>query len=103
LLAWAQNGRTDLEGTTMTNRRAKIAATATVLGLGALGGVALESNHGVPATTQSVAAAGGSVVTSASGAVSPAGQPVALRSSTARKPIVTRASGSGSGGARFDD
>ena len=36
----------------MTNRRAKIAATATVLGLGALGGVALGTNPGVPATGQ---------------------------------------------------
>jgi hypothetical protein len=91
----------------MTNRRAKIAATATVLGLGALGGVALESNHGVPAATQSAAGSGGtaSVVTSASGAVaSPTSQPVALRNATTRPPIVTRASGGGRlGGARFDD
>lgn len=88
----------------MTNRRAKIAATATVLGLGALGGVALESNHGVPATTQSVATAGGSVVTTASGAVVPTSQAVALHNASTRPPIVTRASGGGGlGGVRFDD
>lgn len=88
----------------MTNRRAKIAATATVLGLGALGGVALESNHGVPATTQSMASGAASVVTSASGAVTPTSQPVALHSATTRPPIVTRASGGGRlGGVEFDD
>lgn len=87
----------------MTNRRAQIAATATVLGLGALGGVALGTNHGVPAATQGVAGST-SVVTSASGAVAPASQPVALHSTTTRPPIVTRASGGGRlGGAGFDD
>jgi hypothetical protein len=92
----------------MTNRRAKIAASATVLGLGALGGVALGTNHGVPVATQQVAASAGSapVVTSASGATAaPAGQTIAIgtRSST-RPPIVTRASGAGAlRGAEFDD
>ncbi len=92
----------------MTNRRAKIAAGATVLGLGALGGVALGTNHGVPVATQRLAAGTGSapVVTSASGATAtPVSQPIALRtSSSTRPPIVTRASGSGAGrAAEFDD
>jgi hypothetical protein len=54
----------------MSNRRAKIAATATVLGLGALGGVALGTNPGAPGAGGQLAASGGSgsIVTSASGA-----------------------------------
>jgi hypothetical protein len=79
----------------MDNRRAKIAATATVLGLGALGGVALGTNQGLPAQ---VAQSGGggsvSVVTSASGTAAVTSQPVALsESAKPRPPIVTRASG----------
>lgn len=76
----------------MTNRRAKIAAGATVVGLGALGGVALGTNPGMPA--QQVASVNGSspVVTSASGAaVVPATKNAALQEN--RAPIVTRASG----------
>ncbi|HWN73594.1 MAG TPA: hypothetical protein VNN15_07305 [Solirubrobacterales bacterium] len=77
----------------MTNRRAKIAAGATVVGLAALGGVALGSNPGTP-TASPQASAGGSapIVTSASGAATvPAAQNVALH--RVRPPIVTRASG----------
>lgn len=91
----------------MTNRRAKIAATATVLGLGALGGVALGSNPGVPAATQQ--AGGGAtaaVVTSASGASAalPASQTVAnVSGAPKRSPIVTRASGAGAAAATLDD
>ncbi len=87
----------------MTNRRAKIAASATVLGLGALGGVALGTNHGVQVATQRVAGAGSApVVTSASGATAtPVSQPISVRTgSSTQPPIVTRASGSG---AAFDD
>lgn len=77
----------------MTNRRAKIAAGATVVGLAALGGVALGTNPGPPASTQ-VASAGGSssVVTAASGAAT---VPVAETGAPhrTRPPIVTRASG----------
>ncbi len=59
----------------MSGKRAKIAATATILGLGALGGVALETNHGVPVQTAQVRSGSGAVVTSASGAtVDPAGR-----------------------------
>jgi hypothetical protein len=85
----------------MTNRRAKIAAGATVVGLGALGGVALGTNPGMPA--QQVASVNGSspVVTSASGAAAvPATQNAALHQT--RPPIVTRASG-GVGGANFTE
>ncbi len=85
----------------MTNRRAKLAAGATVLGLGALGGVALGTNHGIPAASQKLAVRSGSapVVTTASGAI--VNQPVAGRTgSSTRPPIVTRASGAGG---RFDE
>jgi hypothetical protein len=77
----------------MSNRRAKLMAGATVLGLGALGGVALGTNHGIPAG-QTLAANGrpGAVVTSASGSAT--AQPVTVSSSArTRPPIVTRASG----------
>ena len=84
----------------MTNRRAKAMATATVLGLGALGGVALGSNPGPPVAAPQAGGGGGAtaaVVTSASGAAAaPATQTVALhRAATTRAPIVTRASGAG--------
>jgi hypothetical protein len=88
-----------------SNRRAKIAAGATVLGLGALGGVALGTNHGVPVATRQAAGAGtAQIVTSASGATAtPVSQPTAVRaSSSPRPPIVTRASGAGQVTA-FDD
>ena len=78
----------------MGGKRAKIAATATVLGLGALGGVALESNHGLPVQTAQVRSGSGAVVTTASGATVPAAQPaVAGEAAPTRAPIVTRASG----------
>jgi hypothetical protein len=90
----------------MTNRRAKIAAAATVVGLGALGGAALGSNPGMPAATQ-LAAHGGSaaVVTSASGATAtPVAQTVAVGESAAKRaPIVTRASGAPGAPAVVDD
>jgi hypothetical protein len=84
----------------MTNRRAKIAAGTTVVGLGALGGFALGTNPGMPA--QQVASVSGSpVVTSASGAAAvPATQNAALQEN--RAPIVTRASG-GAGGTNFTE
>lgn len=76
----------------MNNRRAKLMAGVTVLGLGALGGAAMSTNQGVPATQQLSANGSSAVVTSASGAV--AAQPVVATTRT-RAPIVTRASGGG--------
>jgi len=76
----------------MNNRRAKLMAGATVLGLGALGGVAMGTNQGLPSPAQLAANGSGSVVTSASGTA--ATQVTAATSST-RPPIVTRASGGG--------
>jgi hypothetical protein len=100
----AQDGSTDFKGGFMNNRRAKIAAGATVLGLGALGGAALGTNHGIP-TAQQVAGNGGSgaIVTSASGATA-ASQPIAVSTNPGtRPPIVTRASGGGLPGSEVDD
>ncbi len=90
----------------MSNRRAKLAAGATVMGLGALGGVALGTNPGVPATATQQVAGGGSapIVTSASGTATPASQPVAVRTNPgARPPIVTRASGGALPASEIDD
>ncbi|MFN8162935.1 MAG: hypothetical protein U0R26_03720 [Solirubrobacterales bacterium] len=89
----------------MTNRRSKAIATATVLGLGALGGVALGTNPGVPSATQQASgSATAAVATGASGASAlPTGQTVALKSNaTTRAPIVTRASGTGAAAPRDD-
>jgi len=76
----------------MNNRRAKLIAGATVLGLGALGGAAMGTNQGLPAPRQLATSGSGSIVTSASGAVvaQPAGAPAGTG-----PPIVTRASGGG--------
>lgn len=89
----------------MTNRRAKIAAGATVVGLAALGGVALGGNPGMQAAPQQASAggSGAAVVTSASGAAVPTTQTVAVKRGETRLPIVTRASGGGLGFAPEDD
>ena len=77
----------------MTNRRAKIAAGATAVGLAALGGVALGTNPGPPATMQVASTSGSSsVVTSASGAATVPVAETGAQHQT-RPPIVTRASG----------
>jgi len=85
----------------MRERRAKIAAGATVLGLGALGAAALGGNHGMPTAPQAgpngTAAA---VATTASGTALPVSQATTGKATT-RPPIVTRASGAGA--AAIDD
>jgi hypothetical protein len=88
----------------MKNRRAKLAAGATVLGLGALGGIALGTNPRVPAATQQAAGGAARIVTSTSGATTAVSQPVALRAGAGtRAPIVTGASGAGSSALRESD
>ena len=89
----------------MNSRRAKLAAGATVLGLGALGGAALGTNPGTPAMTQQASSGSGArIVTSASGTTSAVSQPVALRRGAGtRPPIVTRASGGALGRTEVDD
>ncbi len=81
----------------MTNRRAKIAAGATVVGLAALGGVALGTNPGPPASMQVASTSGSApVVTAASGATTVPVAETGAQHQT-RPPIVTRASGGGPG------
>ena len=89
----------------MTNQRAKIAATATVLGLGALGGIALGTNQGMPATTAQVGGSGSeSIATASSGSTAAVTRPaVTNRGITTRPPIVTRASGGAAGFSPIDD
>lgn len=76
----------------MNSRRAKVTATATVLGLGGLAAVAMESNHGLPVGATGIASSG--IVTHTSGAATNAG-PTAPGAE--RAPIVTRASGGAAG------
>jgi hypothetical protein len=85
------------------NRRAKLAAGATVVGLAAIGGAALGTNHGLTGPVASVGSGGGHapIVTGASGstAATSAGATV----EAGHRPIVTRASTAGTAGATFDD
>jgi hypothetical protein len=92
---------------TMTNIRMKIAAAATILGLGGLGGFAMASNpaggaQGVAPTqiaaTQagSAAAASKPVVTRTSGAAAPTA-PVTTPATSATKALVTRTSAATAG------
>ncbi len=88
----------------MTKQRAKIAATATVLGLGALGGIALGTNQGMPATTAQVGGSGSESVATASSGSTAVSRPAVLNSGvTTRPPIVTRASGGAAGHSPIDD
>jgi len=88
----------------MNNRRAKAAATATVLGLGALGGVAMATNQGLPAQVAQGGATTAAVTTGASGTGAATSQPAGLsEGASTRPPIVTRASGGGGSLAPIDD
>ena len=77
------------------DRRAKVAAAATVVGLAALGGAALGTNHGITTPVASTVNGHAPIVTSASGSTTT----VAATSTTTghRAPIVTRTSGAGGG------
>jgi hypothetical protein len=95
------------------DRRAKVAAAATVVGLAALGGVALGTNHGMAPTLGSpVASTSGNgrapIVTSASGSTTTTAATTATTGQAAEarhNPIVTRTSGgvAGSGAVVTDD
>jgi hypothetical protein len=88
----------------MKNRKARLATAATVLGLGALGGVALGTNPGMPSQTAQVRPGSGPVVTGASGTAVPASQTNVVRSGTSPRPaIVTRASGGAAAAESIDD
>lgn len=86
------------------NRRAKVAAGATVIGLAALGGAALGTNHGLVGPVASVGTAGSGrapIVTSASGSTAAATGVAGAEAE--HRPIVTRASTAGGAGATADD
>jgi hypothetical protein len=91
----------------MSKQRARIATSATILALGALGGVALGTNHGIPAATRQAVTGNGNgpIVTSTSGApAAMVSQPTAApKGSEARPPIVTRASGGAGAAFEADD
>lgn len=78
----------------MRERRARIAAGATVVGLGALGAAALGTNHGMPVgQTVTGGRTTAAVTTGASGTAVPAAQAEGTGAEATRAPIVTRASG----------
>lgn len=72
----------------MISKRAKVTTTATILGLGALAGIATESNHGLQMTARTVN--GHEIATRTSGATTSAATTTAPGG---RAPIVTRVSG----------
>lgn len=88
-----------------SDRRAKVAAAATVVGLAALGGVALGTNHGftapAPTTVPSGTNGRAPIVTSASGSTvtTAAGSPAEAH----HNPIVTRTSATAGAGGTFTD
>jgi hypothetical protein len=95
---------TGKKGRKMKNRKARIGAAATVLGLGALGGVALETNPGMPAQTAQVRPGSGPVVTATSGTAVPTSQTTVVGNGMTRRPaIVTRASGGAAAVEPIDD
>lgn len=92
------------------DRRAKVAAAATVVGLAALGGVALGTNHGMTPTLGSPVASTANgrapIVTSTSGSTTTAAATTATTGQAAEgrhNPIVTRTSGGAAGGGAVVD
>jgi ferric-dicitrate binding protein FerR (iron transport regulator) len=86
-----------------SDRRAKVAAAATVVGLAALGGAALGSNHGLTAPAATTVAANGRapIVTSASGSTTATA--TGSTGAAHHSPIVTRTSTVAGGAAPTDD
>lgn len=87
----------------MKDRKAKMAAAATVVGLGALGAAALGSNQGLTAPVASVSNGRSPIVTGASGSTASTQATVATTGEGQRAPIVTRASATGAGAPTVDD
>lgn len=73
----------------MISKRAKVTTTATILGLGALAGLAAETNHGLPPATATTVN-GHEIVTKTSGGATTAAN---ATTPAGRAPIVTRTSG----------
>lgn len=84
--------------------RARVAAGATVLGLGALGATALGTNPGhLPGGPQAQTGRSVAVTTAASGTSTAAVAQPAPGETAVRRPIVTRSSGGGAPAAEVDD
>ena len=87
----------------MKDRKAKMAAAATVVGLAALGGAALGSNHGLTAPVASVSNGRAPIVTGTSGSAATTQSAVSAAGEGHRAPIVTRASTTAAGSPTVDD
>jgi hypothetical protein len=85
----------------MKERKAKVAAAATVVGLAALGGAALGSNHGMAGQLASAGNGRAPIVTGASGATATTAG--AAGAEGHRAPIVTRASATAGAAPTTDD
>jgi hypothetical protein len=87
-----------------SDRRAKVATAATVVGLAAQGGAALGSNHGISGPVASAGNGSAPIVTGASGSSSTTANAVASAGVEGqRAPIVTRASATAGVAATTDD
>lgn len=87
----------------MKERRAKVAAVATTVGLAALGGAALGSNHGLTGPVADVSGGRAPIVTGASGSTASAHNAAGAAGEGHRTPIVTRASTTAAGAPSTDD
>lgn len=85
----------------MKDRKAKVAATATAIGLAALGGAALGSNHGLTTPVAMTANGRAPIVTGASGSTATTHAAAGVEGH--RTPIVTRASTTAAGAPTTDD
>lgn len=86
----------------MKDRKAKVAATATAIGLAALGGAALGSNHGLTAPVAMTANGRAPIVTGASGSTATTHGVAGTAAEGHQAPIVTRTSAT-AGVATTDD
>jgi hypothetical protein len=73
----------------MISRRAKVTTTATIAGLGALAGIAVASNHGLPPATVATVNGHEIVTRTSGGGGTVAGNPA---TPAGRAPLVTRSS-----------
>jgi putative Ca2+/H+ antiporter (TMEM165/GDT1 family) len=87
----------------MKDRKAKVVATATAVGLAALGGAALGSNHGLTAPIATTANGRAPIVTGASGSTATTQAVAGTTGEGSRAPIVTRASATATGASNTDD
>jgi hypothetical protein len=87
----------------MKERKAKVVAAATVVGLAALGGAALGSNHGLTGPVASAGNGRAPIVTGSSGSTATAQSAAGTAGEGTRAPIVTRASATAGAVPTVDD